>query len=259
MLRILLLLVFLSACSKEAARSYLQDLFGENLANMIFGEVEAPKVVKEITLPPIPKVEKDATSTKSNIHEENINRKSIPYDKLRNSNIFFIRELYKEVEGVEVDQNSLSKWINVLDQGGSREGVYRALTNDVKFIKLMEKPEPLTNNSIEFVEYFSKTYLNLRFSKETLEKVNFHQLKSDLTDKTLEVMDAFSGRYNELYDWYAVLSEDLAKKYPLSFKFETRKNMDKAFHRKWAEIVPVQMVKSEVIIKLSQVLNSLNK
>lgn len=261
MAKILVLLVFLSGCSyKEQVRPYLRGLLGENLADSILG---APPVVepevKEINLPPIPKVEKDATSLKSNIQEENINRKKISQDKMTDLNVFFIRELYKEVKGVEVDQKSLSNWINVLEQGGTREGVYRALINDVEFLKLGEKSAPLTNNSIEFVEHFSKTYLNLGYSKETLEKVNFFRLKSDLTDKTLEVMDAFSGRFNELYDWYAVLSADLAAKYPQAFKFETRKNTSKEFHRGWAANVPIQMIKSEVIIKLQQVLNQLNK
>jgi len=51
----------------------------------------------------------------------------------------------------------------------------------------------------------------------------------------------------------------LATRYPLVFKFETRKNMSKEFHRSWAASVPIQMIKSEVIIKLQQVLNGLNK
>jgi hypothetical protein len=260
MLKILPLLFILSACSyKEEVRPYLQNLIGESLSNSILGAPPVVEVVKEITLPPIPKVEKDATSVKSNISEENINKNSIPSKKMKDLNVFFIREVYQEVYGVEVEQKKLTQWINVLEQGGTREGVYRALINDVEFLKLAEKPKPLTNNSIDFVEHFSKTYLKLQYSKETLEKANFYSLKSDLTDSTLEVMDAFSGRFNELYDWYAVLSADLATRYPMVFKFETRKNTSKEFHRGWAASVPIQMIKSEVIIKLQQVLNTLNK
>ncbi len=260
MLKIIPLLFILTSCSfKEEVRPYLQNLLGESLSNSILGTPPEVVEVKEITLPPIPKVERDATSVKSNINEENINKNSIPLKKMKDLNVFFIREVYQEVKGVEVDQKSLGQWINVLEQGGTREGVYRALINDVEFLKLAEKPKPLTNNSIEFIDYYSKTYLKLSYSKATLETANFYSLKSDLTDSTLEVMDAFAGRFNELYDWYAVLSADLATKYPLAFRFETRKNTSKEFHRSWAASVPIQMIKSEVIIKLQQVLNALNK
>jgi len=260
MVKIVFLIFFLSGCSYvEKYRPQLNDLLGESLVNQLLGELPEVEIKKEIVLPPIPKVEESATSLKSNIGEENINKNAIPSDKLKGLNAFFIRELYLEVLGVEVDQKNLSIWMNVLEQGGTREGVYRALINNVEFFKLFEKPKPVTNNTIDFVEHFTKTYLNISYSKETLEKVNFYQLKSDLTDNTLDIMDAFSGRFNELYDWYAVFSADLASKYPLALNFETRKNMSKEFHRKWAASVPVQLVKSEVIIKLQKVLNQLNK
>ncbi len=259
MIKILCLLFFLNGCSyTEKYRPVLESILGKDLVNQIFGEPPA-EIQKEIVLPPIPQVEVSATSLKSNIEEENINKNAIPFQKIRDLNILYIRELYREVLGVEVDQKNLSSWINVLEQGGTREGVYRAIINNVEYFKLFEKPLPLTDNTIEFVEYFTKKYLNITYDKSTLEKVNFYQLKSDLTDNALEIMDAFSPRFNELYDWYAVFSAEIAEKYPFTINNETRKNLSKEFHRKWAQSVPIQLIKSEMIIKLQKVLNHLNK
>jgi hypothetical protein len=261
-MKIILMAFLLTACSvefKEGIRPDLTNLLGEDLANALLGPPPPEVKKKEIVLPPIPKVVQDATSTKQLDRLENLNMDHFKGSKLRDLNVQFIRELYEVVKNQDVDQAHLSEWINVLDQGGSREGVYRALVDEESQLKKESKPLPLTDRTIDFVDHFSHVYLDRSFSKGDLEKMNFFQLKRLLTDYALEVMDAFSEKINDLYDWYAVLSADIAQNFSFAFRSHLRKNPSKEFHRVWAQNVPIQMIKSEVIIKIQRVLNSLNK
>ena len=100
--------------------------------------------------------------------------------------------------------------------------------------------------------------MNNEIASETMERINFYRLKRELTDRSLETVDALSANLDEVYDWYAVLSADLATKYSKVWKVNIRKNGSKEFQRNWAKGVPVQMMKSEIIIKINRLINLLN-
>ena len=249
-------LFFLSSCN-EKLRPHLSNLIGENLTNTLLGD--APIKKREIKLPKIPDYARDAKTFGGFKGEEQINMGVIPKGRMDKLNLQYINEAYKEVQGKKASNSDLKKWVNVLGQGGTREGIYRALVLDTSYYKLERKNIPLTDSSIDFASYYSNKFMANEISSETLERINYFRLKRELTDRSLEIVDALSGNLDDVYDWYAIFSADLASKYPNVWKFKIRKNKSKEFQRNWAQRVPVQMLKSEVLIKLNRLINLLNK
>jgi len=78
------------------------------------------------------------------------------------------------------------------------------------------------------------------------------------TERCLEIIDQYiDSNKDDLYSWYAVFSGELANKYPAVWKNKLRKTTKMTHHKKWAATVPDQHIKSEVIIKVHKVFNSL--
>jgi hypothetical protein len=96
-------------------------------------------------------------------------------------------------------------------------------------------------------------------TEEALEKVQFYQLKRKLSDNSLLLIDTLSTKMDDVFAWYAVFSSDMAKKYSNIWKVKLRKNISKKFHYTWAKRVPIEMVKSEVLVKLNKLLNEINR
>jgi hypothetical protein len=69
------------------------------------------------------------------------------------------------------------------------------------------------------------------------------------------VLEYFARTPDQFYRWYAIFSSELATDYPSLMRTEIRTNNDALTHYNWAESVPFDHVQSEVIIKLSLVLN----
>ena len=133
-LSVLLMLFFLSSCSQkmnEKLRPHLNNLLGENLTISLIGEPILEK--KEIKLPKIPEVTRDALTFGGFKGEKKINEGVFPPERMNQLNIQFIEESYKEARGIKARHNDLRKWINVLGQGGTREGLYRALVLDTSY------------------------------------------------------------------------------------------------------------------------------
>ena len=252
-------LIILSGCNtklNEKLRPHLNEIIGEDLTISLIGV--APVKKREIKLPKIPDYIRDAKTLGGFKGEEQINLGVIPKSKMHKLNIQFIQEAYKEVRGIKVGNSDLKKWSNALGQGGTREGLYRALVLDSNYYKLEKRNIPLTDSTIDFASYYSKKYMGNELARETLERINFYYLKRELTDKSLEIIDALSMNLDEVYDWYAIFSVDLATKYPRIWKFKIRKNKSIEFQRRWAKGVPIQMLKSEILLKLNRLINLLN-
>lgn len=216
--------------------------------------------VSRVDLPRIPKISKDSTSTKTSesYRDPNANRFSVK-DKQR-YDYFYIEELYQATRHTKANANEISQWMNVIGQGGSREGVYRAvvLGRDYRAMESYTGVR-LSKKSIEFVEHFLSQYLKKKIKNKNLVSANMYSVKRLITEMSLEVMDGFlmEGRQNDLFAWYGVLSADLATKYPNIWKSKQRKNSDALSQMKWAKAVPVQFIKSEVIIKIHKTINTL--
>ncbi len=237
---------------KSSIRPHLVKILGEETTNKILGV--DPNGIK---LPVIPKVVSNAKDSNS-IGLGNKNNVKFSADEEERFNYFFVKDLIKTVQQRQATDSDFNKWMNVLSQNGSRSGVYRALVLDARYMRLEQEPYPVSEKVIEFTEDFIGKYLNKSISRKTLESANFYTVKRDITEKTLEVMnELFKLKGEEIYDWYAVLSQDLAVNYPEAMDNETRKVKSAKAHKRWAMNVPDQYLRSEIFIKLHKVFNRL--
>ncbi|OUR93673.1 hypothetical protein A9Q84_19610 [Halobacteriovorax marinus] len=237
----------------DTIRPYVEKYLGAEFAVKLFGEKE-----ESIKLPEIPKVNKDAKSIRPELKEKTKNK--ISKEQMEKSNLNFVFEIYESTRKIKPNDNDVAKWMNVMEQGGSREGVYRALVLDGTYAGMENYDSPMTDSGIAFTKYYVNNFLNKNLKKDSIEKTNFFTLKRVLTEQTLEVLDELAFKdINLFYDWYAVFSAEIAKKYPNYFKNKIRKSTSRERHRKWGSFVPTQHVKSEVIIKLHNLFNANNQ
>ncbi len=235
---------------KETIRPHLVKILGFEKTNDLLG-----KDPSQITMPNIPKVVKDAKSI-SEFGKGPKNKVTYKKDQERRFNYNFVKELFTATRKVKAGDNDLAKWMNVLQQNGSREGVYRALVLDGTYLSLENYEFPMEDKTIDFTTSYIEKYLNKTISESVLKKANFYTVKRDITEKTLEVIDEFLKREgDDIYDWYALFSSEMAKRYPKAMTNDTRKETDPQKHKLWAKSVPDQYLKSEVIIKLHSVFN----
>jgi hypothetical protein len=85
-------------------------------------------------------------------------------------------------------------------------------------------------------------------------------VKRNVVEKTLEVADQFlkEGRIEDFFNWYSIISADIAKENENIWQRKLRANTDPYVHQEWTQVVPRQMVKSELVIKLHSLMNYLN-
>ncbi len=237
----------------DKLRPYVEQFLGDEIAVKLFGAKE-----ESIKLPEIPKVNKDAKSTRAEYVDKV--KTNITKEQMNKANLSFLFEVYEAARRVKPNDNDVAKWMNVITQGGSREGVYRALVLDNTYAAMENYDTPMTDSGIAFAKYYVATFISKEISKDSLEKTNFFTLKRVLVEQTLEILDELLFKdVNLFYDWYAVFSADTAKKYPTFFTNKIRKSTSRERHRKWAQFVPIQHVKSEVIIKLHKLFNATNQ
>lgn len=237
---------------KKSLRPHLIKILGEETTTKILGPSS-----DKVTLPKIPKVienAKDSTSiggkAKSQVKFEE--KESQRY------NYFYVKEVIKVTQQREATDSEVSKWMNVLGQNGSRSGVYRASVLDRYYSRLENEDYKSNESVISFTLYFIEKYLDKSISRKTLEGANFYTIKRSITEKALEVMEEFFKMPgDELYDWYGVLSQDFAENHPDAMDNKVRKMTSAYEHKRWAKGVPDQYLRSELIIKLHRVFNSL--
>ena len=71
---------------------------------------------------------------------------------------------------VKPTTEQLNNWLNVLSQGGTREGVYRALVLDNSYAGKENMEFPLNDSAIQFATEFFSRFLNRSVTKTQLEK-----------------------------------------------------------------------------------------
>lgn len=235
--------------STQAQAGVIED--ARSLFNKFFGPKE-----EVISLPNIP-------STKSNgksFDGISIQKNDVKFNEAdeRQYNYSFVKELYFTIHKKDATKEYLMQWMNVLSQNGSREGVYRSLVLDSSYLALENYQYDLSESGAKFTLEFLDYYLAKTFTKEKLLKSNFYTIKRNVTEISLEVVDRLLKLHgDEVYDWYAVFSADLATRFPNIWSNNMRKNKSATSHKLWAKNVPDQYIKSEIIIKLHKVLNHL--
>jgi len=236
-------------------RQWVAQTLGEKWANKLWGEKE------EIKLPTIPALKSDARSIAIYSKQK---RKTSQFEKLSDKekeryNYYLVKELMFAVRDyVGVDDQEISNMVNILNQGASREGVYRKLILDNYYLNLEHNNEVASEKLVEFVMEFMDKYLNLEIKKEILLTTNHFIVKRICVEKALEIMDRFEN-FEQLSDWYAVVSADYAVRFDKLFKGKLRLYRSRKDHKLWAMKVPTQHLKSEIIIKLHKIMNFLKK
>ncbi len=239
---------------KEEARNYVSKHLGNEVATEIFGPT-----LKKISLPEIPKGTCGPKSSQCATPQEEINEGQLSAEQKEKYNLIFLKEVFKATRNRKADRNFIVKWMNIMEQGASREGIYRSLVLDNTYAGLENFENPLNDATMDFSIHFLETYLDKKISRKSLERMNLYTLKRIITEKTLEVVDELSRKPKELSRWYAVFSAELAKSYPhLWKKNKVRSNGSAHFHLAWANKAPSQYLKSEIIIKIHSLLNDLN-
>lgn len=233
----------------------LSGFLSQDLIIKIFGE----NAEDEIRLPKIPRIENSPTDKSVYTKKKILNKKTefanLSIEKKMKFNYFFLKEIYLETLNRKVTKDDLEVYLNRFRQGATREGIYRSLVSGTEYSNLENNPSIPTKELVSFANDYSINFLGMKFSKELLMNSNKDLIKRKLVEKSLQVINHFYDNPDKLYSWYAVFSKKLANK--TSWKNKIRSSSNSKAHFLWAKNSPVDHVVSEVIIKLSKVINSL--
>jgi len=240
----------------------MANMLGEDTTNKILGKEE---VKSSISLPEIPEVTLNAKDESfydkknSSIYTQGQKYILLTLEEKRSYRISFLQQLFEVTRNSPAKKEDIAKFLNVLEQGGNREGVYRSITLDQVYLSLEQYDETPSSKLVDFVDYFSQKYLRKKYKKESLQSLNLWSIKRLITEKCLELIDVLADKPEDLYSWYAVYSAELAKDYAQAWTSDTRKNITAEYHYSWAKSVPFQHIKSEIIIKNHKLMNFLNQ
>lgn len=240
----------------ERLRPYLVDLIGNDFTTMILGEPKLSEA-SSVKLPKIPKITKNTTSTDVfNNKFKEIN--TVDPEKKKSYDYNFVEEIILVTRNVQADNVEMSRWLNTLDQGGSREGVYRAMVLDSYYANMENYNESISKAAVDFSVNFFKRFLGKKINPNQFSAMNIYSVKRIMTEDALDVLDIYlqSNRYEDFLSWYAVFSSELGNTHKI-WKNKMRASGNAAKHKKWASSVPTEFVKSEVIIKIHKLLNNL--
>lgn len=238
----------------ESMRPTLMKIVGEKWTVKLIGEEKtAPK--EEVPMPAIPTITVDAKSTA--VYNKKPDKISLKPEVEQKFNYVYIKELYDVTRQEKPNEDDIAKNMNVLSQGGSREGVYRALVLDSVYGGMENWDKPVKSVTADFAVYFYGKYFGKKVAKKSFEGMSIYTLKRLLTEKALEVADAFGEDRDGLERWYAVMSADFATRFPQIWSNQMRKKASALEHKAWASHVPLQHIKSEIIIKMHSALNSM--
>ena len=215
-------------------------------------------------MPAIPVVMVAATSTKvydktGKIYQQGMSFSNLPLTQKRKFRLAFLRELYIVVRGSEGTQSEIIQNLNMLEQGATREGIYRSLVLGRDYNNLETFQQAASEALVKYTTDYAIKFLGLQYKPEQIAQLNLWGIKRVIIEKTLEVIDSFPKDGLDLHRWYGHLSHDLAQNYIAIWKTKTRRSSNMNFHRAWAQKVPLQQIKSEVIVKLSKAMNYLQE
>lgn len=246
----------------DSLRGVMTGLIGSKWTETFLGKGEE-KPATSITLPVIPTAEqlKLTTSTEEHIAKGETAFDQLPAERIRQYNFNFLQELFEVTRRTEARDEDLSTWMNALDQGGSREGIYQALVLDSVYNTLESIQNSPSDQLLDFIVSFSQKFLNQTVGKTNLEQLNHYSLKRIITEKGMDVMEFYQTKnLDDLYRWYALFSSEVAQKYPASFSGNAvRENPSADFHYEWAKSMPIQHIKSEFVIKMHKLMNDLQE
>ena len=240
----------------EKMRPQLMKFLGEEWTVKLIGEDQStPK--DEIAMPVIPKIDDNAKNAAVyDKKADTVVLKLKPEDEQK-YNYAYIREIYEATRQSKPNDDEIGKMMNVLGQGGTREGVYRSLVLDSVYGGMENWDKPVKSVTADFAVYFYSKYFGKKIVKKSFEGMSIYTLKRLVAEKSLEVADAFGDDRDGLEKWYAIMSADLATRFPQIWTNSVRRKTSALEHKYWASKVPVQLIKSELVIKIHSALNSM--
>lgn len=241
------------------AQRMLTKILGEEKVKELYGIEEVVVTEEEVKLPSIPKVVKDTKSTDSfsiGYNKESRFRKLTP-EQIMKLDYQFIHDLNIAVREQIPSDSEISRWLNTLSQGGSREGVYRAMVLDQHYAELEQKSNNCTSAMADFAVKFYEKYAGAKIKAESLQQMSRYTAKRLVTEKILEVFDELKKKPEDVYSWYAVMNAEFATNYGKLFSSKIQKETKASNHLNWAKEMPEQILKSEIIIKIHTIFNSL--
>ena len=238
----------------EKIRPTVSRFLGEEISEKIFGK-NPIKVDAEIQMPALPKIIDDAKSTA--VYNKKTDKIVLDSKVEEKFYYVFIREIYEVTRQAKPTNEEISQYLNVLSQGGTREGIYRSLVLDSVYAGMENWDKPVKSATADYAVYFYQKYLGRKVAKKNFEGMSVYTLKRLIVDRTLDLFDAFGEDRESLEKWYAILSADLAVKFPMVWQNALRKNPSQVDHKAWASKVPLQHIKSEVMIKVHTAFNSM--
>lgn len=238
---------------KKQLRGLSKKMLGEKITTKYFGPGES-----SIKLGPIPNIVENSKSTYTLDANSVLAKQGGEFEKLTNEQkrpyrISFLEELFESTRKQKVEDTEIIKWLNTMEQGSSREGVYRALVLDQVYRQLESFQDAPPIDAVDFTRNFYVKFINRDVSADNLRKLNIYSIKRVVVEKCLDIMEAYEGDPDGLYRWYAVMSEELANKFIFNNKLRDNKNAK--IHYEWAKSVPYQHIKSEMIVKLHYAFN----
>jgi hypothetical protein len=233
---------------KESLRPFSSKYLGSKVTNKYFGNKD-----DGVKLPLIPALRTDSKSTyslskKSILATQGQEYNILTIEKKRPYRVAFLEELFEATRKQKIEDDALLTWLNTMEQGSSREGVYRALVLDRVYSSLENFQDAPTQEAVKITSDLYKKFINRPVSVSALQNLNIYSIKKIITGKCLDVIEAFETNPEGMYKWYAVLSRDLAKIF--SYNNKLRDDQRSKIHYDWAKSVPYQHIKSEVIIKI---------
>lgn len=249
-----------SAHSKEISfaekmRPTLMRIVGEKWTQKLIGSAPVVIVDNSVILPPLPQILSDARSTA--VFDKKEDKIKLKPEQEQKYYYTYILEIYDATRSTKPNDDEIAKLYNVLSQGGSREGVYHALVLDSIYGGMENYDKPVKSNAADFAVYFYGRYIGKKIVKDSLKGMNIYSLKRLMADKALDIIDAYGENREDLEKWYAVMSSDLASKFPSLWSSKLRKDTSSIRHKSWAGQVPLQHIKSETLIKLHSAMNSM--
>lgn len=240
------------AFDKEIFRPFLVQILSKDYVDKLLG---VQPEINKVEMPMIPSINKDATNTK---YVRLVDPNSMIFDanQKRAYDFQFLSEIYLVTRLTAISDQEQMTWLNNLNQGGTREGIYRAIVLDSVYSELESQKISLNEKQINFIITFLKKYLEKDISREKLMAVNFFRAKRYVVDQFLDVFDSFDN-INDIYDWYALFSQDMAMNYPEFWQLKVRQDTSANTHLIYAKKVPLGFIKSEFMIKIHKALNLL--
>lgn len=241
----------------EELRPTLMELFGERWTIKLIGALSPSenKITNSVILPPLPKVLTDARSVA--VYSKKKDSVKLKPELEQKFYYTFIKEIYEATRQLKPNDDEVAKKMNVLSQGGTREGIYHSLVLDSTYAGMENYDKPVKANAADFAVYFYERYVGKKVDKEKLKVMNIYTLKRLMGDQTLDIIDAYGENRKDIESWYAVMSSDLAVKFPMAWTSQLRKNTSSVAHKSWASRVPVEHIKSESLIKIHSVMNTM--